>query len=120
MSRRHAPPPQPQRPSRRYTRLVLVLRLAWLVPVTLIGLHYFLRNMHRLASEMYQHHAVAAVAAPLGGALAGAALLFFVWKIWKKTWLIVTDRLYPERSAAAWQVVWIVLLILLPYWVYRG
>ncbi len=121
MNRRQPQAPQPRRPSRRYTRLVLLLRLAWLAPVTLIGLHYFLRSMHQLASEMYLRHAtLATLAGPLTGSAAGAALLFFVWKIWKKTWLIVTDRLYPERSAAAWQVVWIILLILLPYWVYRG
>lgn len=120
MSRRQQPP-QPQRPSRRYTRLVLLLRLAWLTPVTLIGLHYFLKNLHHLSREMYLHHeSWAALASPITGTVSGGALLFFVWKIWRKTWLIVTDRLYPERSAAAWQAVWIVLLLLLPYWIYRG
>jgi hypothetical protein len=113
--------PQPARPSRRFTRLVLLLRLAWLAPVTLIGLHYFLKNLHQLSREMYLHHeSWAVLTSPITGAVSGGALLFFVWRIWKKTWLIITDRLYPESSALAWQIVWIVLLLLLPYWIYRG
>jgi hypothetical protein len=111
----------PQRPSRRFVRLVLVLRLAWLVPVTLIGLHYFLLNLHRLSGAMFTPLADRGpLAVPLGEAAAAAALLFFTWRIWKKTWLIVTDRLYPEKSALAWQIVWLILLLALPYWIYRG
>ncbi|MCM2266496.1 MAG: hypothetical protein NDI60_01835 [Elusimicrobiales bacterium] len=114
-------PAGPQRPSRKFTRLVLLLRLAWLVPVTLLGLHYFLTNLHLLAREMYLHHdSWTALAGPLTRAGAGGALLYFTWKIWRKTWLILTDKLYPEKSALAWQAVWLALLILLPYWIYRG
>lgn len=110
-----------QRPSRRFVRAVLALRLAWLLPVTLLGLHYTWTNLHALSREMFRHHdAWAPVTKPLTSAAAGGLLLFFTWRIWRKTWLVVTDRLYPEKSALAWQAVWLALLVILPYWIYRG
>jgi len=110
-----------QRPSRKFVRLVLALRLAWLAPVTIIGLHYFFRNLHGLSGLMFlQHESWTALVKPLSGAAAGGALLYFTWRIWKKTWYILTDRIYPEKSALAWQIVWLVLLLILPYWIYRG
>jgi hypothetical protein len=112
---------QRQRPSRRFVRLVLLLRAVWLLPVTALGLHYFFLNLYRLTSVMFVRHGDwTQITRPLSAAAAGAALLYFTWRIWRKTWLIVTDRLYPERSALAWQVVWIVLLLALPYWIYHG
>jgi len=112
---------RPQRPSRKFTRLVLALRLAWLLPVTLLGLHYSFRNLHELSRQMFMHHdSWASLANPLVGAAAGGALLFFTWRIWRKTWLIMTDRLYPEKAALTWQIVWLILLVILPYWIYRG
>lgn len=110
-----------QRPSRRFVRAVLALRLAWLLPVTLLGLHYTWTNLHRLSGRMFtRHDAWSPVTEPLTAAAAGGLLLFFTWRIWRKTWLIVTDRLYPEKSALAWQAVWLALLVILPYWIYRG
>ena len=110
-----------QRPSRKFVRLVLALRLAWLAPVTLIGLHYTWTNLHLLSGLMFvPHGSWAPLVKPLTSAAAGGVLLAFTWRIWRKTWLIVTDKLYPEKSALAWQIVWIVLLAALPYWIYRG
>ncbi|HAN05031.1 MAG TPA: hypothetical protein DCW72_02005 [Elusimicrobia bacterium] len=110
----------PQRPPRKFVRLVLGLRLAWLLPLTLIALHYTALNLYRLSALLAEGGSWSGLAEPLTGCAAGGAVLFFGWRIWRKTWLILTDRLYPERSALPWQVVWIALTLLLPYWIYHG
>jgi hypothetical protein len=102
-------------------RLVLALRLAWLLPLTLVALHYTVLNLYRLSGAMFARSgAWRDIADPLTGGAAGGAVLFFGWRIWRKTWYVLTDRLYPERSALAWQLVWLALVLFLPYWIYHG
>ncbi len=107
-----------QRPARKMVRLVLLLRAAWLAPVTLLALAYAgnslsgLLGLLRLPVGAFSLELFAGV---LFGLALGAAFLFFVWRIWRKTWDIVINRVFPEPSAVWWQIVWIVLLVLLPY-----
>lgn len=106
----------PQRPSRRYVRLVLALRAAWLLPVSALALIYAGFSLFTLLRVLFFPMGVAWRMLPnaLFGAAVAGLFLFFTWRIWRKTWDIVTDRVYPEKSAAAWQVCWIVLAVILP------
>ena len=111
------PNPRPQRPSRLFTRLVLLLRAAWLVPVTLMALAYALYSLLNLG-HMMRYPAGSAVAELLQavfGAVLGAAFLFFTWRMWRKTWDMLLDRIYPEPSAPYWQLGWLILAVVLPF-----
>ncbi len=110
-------PPRPPRPSRRFTRLVLALRAAWLVPVTLMALAYAVYSLFNLG-HMMRYPAGSAVAELLQavfGAALGAAFLFFTWRMWRKTWDMLLDRIYPEPSAPYWQLGWLILAVVLPF-----
>lgn len=106
-----------QRPARKYVRLVLLLRAAWLVPVTLMALAYSGYSGYFLLKLMRYQAAAAALefAEALFGAALGAAFLFFTWRMWRKTWDMLLNRVYPERSALAWQLCWILLAVVLPF-----
>jgi hypothetical protein len=106
-----------QRPARKYVRLVLLLRAAWLVPVTLMALAYSGYSGYFLIKLMRYQAAAAALefAEALFGAALGAAFLFFTWRMWRKTWDMLLNRVYPERSALAWQLCWIMLAVVLPF-----
>jgi hypothetical protein len=106
-----------QRPARKYVRLVLLLRAAWLVPVTLMALAYSGYSGYFLLKLMRYQAAAAALefAEALFGAALGAAFLFFTWRMWRKTWDMLLNRVYPERSALAWQICWIMLAVVLPF-----
>lgn len=107
-----------QRPSRKLVRLVLLLRAVWLVPVTLLAAAYAgnsldgLLRLLRLPAGVFSLELFAGV---LFGLALGAAFLFFTWRIWRKTWDLLLDRVVPDPSAVWWQLVWITLLVLLPY-----
>lgn len=106
-----------QRPARKYVRLVLLLRAAWLVPVTLMAIAYSGYSGYFLLKLMRYQAAAAALefAEALFGAALGAAFLFFTWRMWRKTWDMLLNRVYPERSALAWQLCWILLAVVLPF-----
>jgi hypothetical protein len=106
-----------RRPARKFVRLVLLLRAAWLVPVSLMALAYSGYSGYFLLKLMRYQAAAAALefAEALFGAALGAAFLFFTWRMWRKTWEMLQDRLYPERSAAAWQICWLLLAVVLPF-----
>lgn len=107
-----------QRPSRKLVRLVLLLRAVWLVPVTLIAVVYAgnslagLLRLLRLPTGAFSLQFFFGV---IFGLALGAAFLFFTWRIWRKTWDIMVDRVVPEPSAVWWQLVWVALFVLLPY-----
>ena len=106
-----------QRPARKYVRLVLLLRAVWLVPVTLMAVAYSGYSGYFLLKLMRYQAAAAALefAEALFGVALGAALLFFTWRMWRKTWDMLLNRVYPERSALAWQLCWILLAVVLPF-----
>lgn len=106
-----------QRPARKYVRLVLLLRAGWLVPVTLMAVAYAGYSGYFLLKLMRYQAAAAALefAEALFGAALGAAFLFFTWRMWRKTWDMLLNRVYPERSALAWQLCWIMLAVVLPF-----
>jgi len=107
----------PQRPARKFVYAVLLLRLAWLAPLTLMALAYAGYSGIHVARLM--RYPVGAAAAEFLEALFGtglaAAFLFFTWRMWKKTWDMLLNRIYPEKSAAYWQAGWIVLVVILPF-----
>ncbi|OGR40765.1 MAG: hypothetical protein A2X35_09715 [Elusimicrobia bacterium GWA2_61_42] len=105
-----------QRPARKMVRLVLMLRGAWLVPVSLMALAYAGYTLYTLGHLMRYPagSAVPEFLEALLGAGLGAAFLFFTWRMWKKTWDLMLDRIYPEPSAVLWQAAWIVLAVILP------
>jgi hypothetical protein len=35
--------------------------------------------------------------------------------MWRKTWDMLLNRVYPEKSAAAWQLCWLLLAVVLPF-----
>lgn len=106
-----------QRPARRYVRLVLLLRACWLVPVTLMALAYAGYSLFSLGHLMRYPagSAVTELLEALFGTALGAAFVFFTWRMWRKTWDMVLDRIYPEASAAWWQLAWVLLAVVLPY-----
>ncbi len=106
-----------QRPARKFVYAVLLLRLAWLVPVTLMALAYTLYSVTHLV-QLMRYPASAAAAEfleALFGAGLGAAFLFFTWRMWKKTWNMLLNKVYPVRSAVLWQTGWIILAVILPF-----
>jgi hypothetical protein len=106
-----------QRPARKMVRLVLLLRAAWLVPVTLMALAYAGYSVFTLGHMMRfpAGSALLEVLEALFGAGLGAAFLFFVGRMWRKTWDLLLDRIYPEPSAVLWQAGWIILAVVLPF-----
>jgi hypothetical protein len=105
----------PQRPPRKLVRLVLALRAVWLLPLTVFAALYAGNATWYLFKLMFYRSAWREFVQALFAAALGAAFLLLTWRIWRKTWDMVLDRIYPERSAVRWQIMWIVLLLLLPY-----
>ncbi|OGR68424.1 MAG: hypothetical protein A2081_04610 [Elusimicrobia bacterium GWC2_61_19] len=108
-----------QRPARKLVRLVLLLRAAWLVPVTLMALAYAVYSVFTLGHLMRYPAASALleIFEAFFGVGLGAAFLFFVGRMWRKTWDLLLDRIYPEPSAVVWQAGWIALAVVLPFMV---
>jgi len=88
------------------------------VPVTLLALVYAVNSLFGLLHLLRLPTGAFSLELFLGvifGLALGAAFLFFTWRIWRKTWDMLVDRVLPEPSAVWWQLVWIALLVLLPY-----
>lgn len=106
----------PPRPPGRFVRLVLALRVCWLAPVTLMALVYAGYTLLSVLHLMRFNAAAAFLAFlnSLFGLALAAAFLYFTWRMWRKTWDMLTGRIIPEPSAPFWQAAWIVLAVILP------